>query len=139
MATSTSTRVIARSRRYLPLPCARAFSAVARVSTIAFCLAACAPPRGTIGAVLAQRNNGTLIVRQVPKGLAAERAGVQPGDEVLLIDGRDVRALSSDGVHRALSGEVGEPVKLTLVRDDRVVRVTLARSAAPARRRERPD
>ncbi|MFZ5890633.1 MAG: PDZ domain-containing protein [Myxococcota bacterium] len=109
------------------------------MSTIAFCLAACAPPRGTIGAVLAQRNNGTLIVRQVPKGLAAERAGVQPGDEVLLIDGRDVRALSSDGVHRALSGEVGEPVKLTLVRDDRVVRVTLARSAAPARRRERPD
>jgi C-terminal processing protease CtpA/Prc len=98
---------------------------------IALC-SACATPHGTIGAVLTQRNDGMLVVRDAPTGLAAERGGVRAGDEVLLIEGRDVRALSAEAVHRALSGEVGEPVKLTLVRDERIVRVTLLRSAPPA-------
>lgn len=92
---------------------------------------ACAPPRGTIGAVLGQRADGTLVVRETPHGLAAERGGVQVGDEVLLIEGRDVRGLRAGGVHQALSGEVGDPVKLTLIRGDRVVRLTLVRTPAP--------
>lgn len=100
------------------------------VSGLLLC-AACAAPHGTIGALLAQRNDGTLVVREVPKGLAAERAGVKPGDEILLIDGRDVRGMSPEAVHRALSGDVGEPVKLTLVRGEQVHRVTLLRSEAP--------
>jgi carboxyl-terminal processing protease len=69
-------------------------------------------------------------VHEAPKGLAAARAGVEPGDEVLLIDGRDVRAMSPQSVHAALSGEVGDPVRLTLVREGRVIRVRLQRTAA---------
>lgn len=95
---------------------------------------ACVPPRGTIGAVLGQRGDGTLVVREVPAGLAAQRGGVQVGDEVLLIEGRDVRGLRAEAVHQALLGEVGDPVKLTLVRGDDVVRLTLVRT--PARRSE---
>lgn len=91
----------------------------------------CAPEHGTIGALLAQRDDHTLFVREAPEGLAAARAGVEAGDELLLIDGRDVRSMSPEQVHRALSGEVGETVKLTLVRGDRVFRVTLSRSKAP--------
>jgi hypothetical protein len=33
-------------------------------------------------------------------------------------------------IHQALVGELGEPVKLTLIRAERVVRVTLSRTRA---------
>lgn len=93
----------------------------------------CSPDRGTIGAVLGQTSDQRLILREVPETLAAGRAGLLPGDELLLIDGRDVRELDSRGVHRALSGSLGEPVKLTLLRDGRVIRVTLRRTLPPPR------
>jgi len=93
--------------------------------------AACAPDRGTIGAVLAQTQDQRLVLRDVPPDLAAGRAGLRPGDEVLLIDGRDVRELDERGVHRVLSGEVGDAVKLTLLREGRVIRVTLRRTPPP--------
>ncbi len=71
-----------------------------------------------------------MFVREVPEGLAAHKAGLQPNDEILLIDGMDVRALSSDQIHQSLSGEVGEPVDLTVVRGEEVLRVTLKRTEA---------
>jgi carboxyl-terminal processing protease len=91
---------------------------------------ACAAPQGTIGAVIAEQPDGRLFLRDVPPDLAAGKAGLQPGDEILLIDGRDARAMSTVQVHQALSGEVGDRVKLTLVRKDEVIRVTLARTEA---------
>jgi C-terminal processing protease CtpA/Prc len=94
----------------------------------------CGPARGTIGAVLAQGAEKRLFVREVPEGLAAAKAGVLAGDEVLLIDGRDARQMSAEAVHSALSGDVGDAVKLTLVRDGEVVRVQLERTA-PTRKR----
>jgi C-terminal processing protease CtpA/Prc len=99
---------------------------------------ACGPSRGTIGAALLQDSEKRLIVREVPPKLAAERAGVEVGDEVLLIDGRDVRQMSAEAVHAALSGDVGESVRLTLVRNGRVIRVRLDRTA-PGRLRPAPS
>jgi len=90
----------------------------------------CGASRGTIGAVLAKDGDGRLFVRDVPTGLAAAEGGLEAGDEILLIDGRDARALGARGVHGALSGTVGEPVKLTLVRKGEIVRVTLRRTEA---------
>jgi len=104
---------------------------------------ACTPPRGTIGAVIAQDDaSGRLFVREVPKGLAADKAGIRPGDEILLIDGLDVRPMTPRQIHAALSGDVDATVKLTLVRGDDVIRVTLKRTEArkliksPAQSRE---
>jgi C-terminal processing protease CtpA/Prc len=107
----------------------RGFACTAWIAGVALCLG-CAAPRGTIGAVLAQRDDGRLFLRELPKGLAAERAGLEPDDEILLIDGRDVRAMNAEQVHQALSGDVGQPVKLTLVRGEDVIRVTLRRTEA---------
>jgi len=86
---------------------------------------ACAGSKGTIGAVLGQRADGRLFVREVPRNLAAAREGLRAGDEILLINGRDVRSMSSKEVHQVLEGDVGDSVKLTLVRGDTVVRATL--------------
>jgi carboxyl-terminal processing protease len=93
-------------------------------------VAGCAPQRGTIGAVLAQDRNQHLFVREVPDGLAADKAGLEAGDEILTIDGQDARAMSVAGVHDALAGDVGEPVRLTLIRRGAVVRVTVKRTPA---------
>lgn len=93
---------------------------------------ACTAERGTIGARLVQTSERRLVVREVPEGLAAAQGGVEPGDEILLIDGEDPRAMSPAQIHERLGGGVGEPVKLTLIRDETVVRCTLRRT--PARR-----
>ena len=92
---------------------------------------ACGPERGTIGALLGQGSDQRLVLREVPADLAAGTAGLQPGDELILIDWRDVRDLDERGVHQALCGNVGDPVKLTLLREGRVIRVTLRRTAPP--------
>jgi S1-C subfamily serine protease len=92
---------------------------------------ACGPERGTIGALIGQGSDQRLVLRDVPPELAAGKAGLQPGDELILIDGRDVRDLDERGVHQALGGNVGDPVKLTLLREGRVIRVTLRRTAPP--------
>ncbi|MEP7052208.1 MAG: PDZ domain-containing protein, partial [Pseudomonadota bacterium] len=65
-----------------------------------------------------------------PPGLAAARAGLKPGDEVLLIDGVDVRAMDAKQIHGVLTGDVDTPVKLTVVRDQQILRVTLKRTEA---------
>jgi len=90
----------------------------------------CGARQGTIGAVLGQNPYGELTIRETPKGLAAEKAGLQPGDRILLIDGIDVRGLAAKRVHSLLTGEVGAPVKLTVVRGERIIRVTLERTPA---------
>jgi C-terminal processing protease CtpA/Prc len=94
----------------------------------------CGGDRGTIGAVLGQSPDQRLVLREVPPDLAAGRAGLQPGDELLLIDGRDVRELDERGVHQALGGAVGDPVKLTLLREGQVIRVTLQRTPAKSKK-----
>jgi C-terminal processing protease CtpA/Prc len=89
---------------------------------------ACAPQRGTIGAVLSQTPDGQLVIHDAPSGLAADRAGLQPGDEILTIDGRDVRALDAKQLRDQLGGDVDSQVKLTVLRGERVLRVTLKRT-----------
>ena len=93
--------------------------------------ASCAPSRGTIGAVIVQdSDSGRLFLREVPASLAAGQAKLKPGDEILLIDGLDVRRLDPEQVNAALSGEVDSPVKLTVIRQEQVLRVTMKRTEA---------
>ena len=101
--------------------------------SLTLCLLAlhCGPtPRGTIGAVLGRTGEGRVFLRDVPHHLAAGRAGLAPGDEILLVDGRDVRQLSEAQLRQALEGDVGADLKLTVVRGEQVLRLTLQRSMA---------
>jgi C-terminal processing protease CtpA/Prc len=114
----------------MPLP-RLAHARTLALALAALALVACGPKRGTIGAVLAQARSGRLFVRDVPPGLGAARAGLRPDDEILLINGRDVRSMSDEQVHQALSGTVGEKVNLTVVRGERVLHVTVHRTPVP--------
>src|SRR6478609_1860673 len=94
-------------------------------------LAACATSKGTIGAVIVQDSDtGRLFLREVPASLAAGQANLKPGDEILLIDGLNVRRLDPQQINAALTGDVGSPVKLTVLRQEQILRVTLKRTEA---------
>jgi C-terminal processing protease CtpA/Prc len=86
--------------------------------------------------MLAQSADGTVVIRDAPEGLAAAEAGLRPGDQILLIDGRDVRAMDATVIHQYLTGAIGEPVKLTVLRGEEVLRVTLYRTPAEKYRGE---
>ena len=96
---------------------------VISVSAVFFACGSSAP--GTIGAALGQRTDHRLFVRSMPPGQGAARAGLQEGDEILLIDGKDVRAMSPEEIRRAVRGDVGSSMTLTILRgtDKREVKV----------------
>ncbi|MBN1774413.1 MAG: PDZ domain-containing protein [Deltaproteobacteria bacterium] len=74
---------------------------------------------GGIGAVLGHSSEEhRLVVREVPDDTPAAEAGLEPGDEILEIDGREVAALSVREVVAALRGEVGSRVRLRVRRGD---------------------
>src|SRR5687768_13592823 len=92
---------------------------------------ACGPaPHGTIGAILGQQNDGRVFIRDVPPDLAAAQAGLEPGDEILFIDGVQASSLSPEELSQLLGGPVGAPVQLTLLRKGEVLRITVTRSEA---------
>jgi C-terminal processing protease CtpA/Prc len=114
---------------------------------VAVMLAACSSSEaiGSIGARLGRDNDShALYVRDVPEGFAAAAAGLEPGDEVIMIDGVYVRSLSTEDLHAKLRGPIGSEVALTLVRGERVLHVQLKRSvmkegSAPKPKEERID
>lgn len=91
------------------------------VTLLAAALGACggapAPSleRGTPGVLVSHARDG-VRVREVAPGSGAERAGVRPGDELVAIDGREVRGLGPREVQRALHGAKGSRVRLSLRR-----------------------
>jgi len=90
---------------------------------------ACASRAASIGAVLSQSSSdGRVTLRETPPGFPAARAGLGPGDEILLIDGRDVRKMSPQSIHLALEGDVGSTVRLTVLRRGKIDRVRLERA-----------
>ncbi len=101
--------------------------------------AGCGASAGSIGAVLGRDNESqALYVRDVPRGLAAEQAGLSPGDEILMIDGVYVRDLSSTQIRDRLRGAVGSTVELTVVRGRDVRRVRVVRSELQANEGVKP-
>jgi S1-C subfamily serine protease len=92
-------------------------------------------PTGSIGAVLGRdRDTHSLVVRDVPEGLAADEAGLLSGDEIIMIDGSYARDLDEAGVRTRLRGIVGTTVEVTVVRGGNVLHLTIKRG--PMRERK---
>lgn len=108
------------------------------VFLFAFVITACASGApGTIGALLGQRTDGRLFVRGVPAGQGADRAGLEVEDEIVAIDGRSVKEMSQDEVRRAVRGDVGSKLTLTVERAGQRRDVVVERSPILADKPER--
>ncbi len=114
-----------RGRRSTP----RRVVSLLSVALLAFCSACGAAAPGTIGAQLGQRTDGRLFVRAVPAGQGADKAGLEVEDEILAIDGRPVREMTQDDVKRAVRGDVGSSMLLSVERAGRQRDVKVQRSA----------
>ncbi len=102
----------------------------ALVSLLALGWLACAPRTGSIGAIMSKSHvDGRVVVRTVPADMESARAGLAPEDELLFIDGVDVRRMSPEEIHQALIGPLGTTVDLTVMRRTDIVRLRVQRGA----------
>jgi C-terminal processing protease CtpA/Prc len=114
------------------------FVSLLGVLLFAFVIAACASGApGTIGALLGQRSDGRLFVRGVPPGEGADRAGLEIDDEIVAIDGRPVKEMSQEEVRRAVRGDVGSKLTITVERNGQRRDVKVERSPMLAEKAER--
>lgn len=79
-----------------------------------------------IGVELSVREN-TLIITTPLSGGPAERAGILPGDEVIKIDGADIRGEDYYEVIKRFDGPAGSPIVLTLRRGNKSIPVRVTR------------
>src|SRR5690606_13154014 len=70
-----------------------------------------------IGAEIQERNGYIMIVSPI-KNTPAEKAGLQPKDMVLAVDGKSVKGMSSTEAVLLIRGEKGSEVTLTIQRGD---------------------
>ena len=71
------------------------------------------------------------LIGQVFEGSPAEKAGLKIGDVVIDIDGVQVKN-SQDVVREVLKKQVGQKVKLTVIREGKKVEITVTTSEMPA-------
>ncbi len=96
-----------------------------------------APPvsPGWLGMVLHTRG-GLAFIKKVVEGWPAERAGLQPGDQVLSVDGKLAQAPLLEDALDALAGPAGTSVQVSVKRPGRPepLVVTLVRTSRPVPR-----
>lgn len=85
--------------------------------------------RGDFGGVGMEigRKDGALLVIAPLKGTPAARAGIEPGDLILAIDGVDASGLAVDQAVVKIRGPRGTEVSLTLARNGETFDVTIVR------------
>jgi C-terminal processing protease CtpA/Prc len=85
---------------------------------------------GTIGAALGKRTDGRLFVRRAPFGQAADKAGIEVDDEIIAIDGRPVKEMGEDDVRKAVRGDVGSTLLVTVEHEGKRRDVKVQRTAS---------
>ncbi|MFS8859351.1 S41 family peptidase [Synechococcus sp. H60.3] len=82
-----------------------------------------------VGLQIAIDEQGAVRVIAPMEGTPAERAGIQPQDEILAVDQVPVAGLSLDEVAERMRGPSGTPVSLRLKRQERIWEVELVRQS----------
>ncbi len=82
-----------------------------------------------IGVQYFSTGDGIHMVERVFKGSPAEKAGVQPGDMIHIVDGVVVDDLTSDDITGMVRGEPGTSVEIGFIRGDELVTIVIPRQA----------
>ncbi|MBR2670201.1 MAG: S41 family peptidase [Solobacterium sp.] len=82
-----------------------------------------------IGVQYFSTGDGIHMVERVFKGSPAEKAGVQPGDMIHIVDGTVVDDLTSDDITGMVRGEPGTSVEIVFIRGDELVTLVIPRQA----------
>jgi C-terminal processing protease CtpA/Prc len=86
------------------------------------------PKIGSIGARLSQQpSTGRITVDKVEPHADGRPAELRDSDEILSVDGQDVREMSVDEIHHAMRGPIGSVVVLQVLREGKVHRIEIAR------------
>ena len=75
--------------------------------------------------------DGRIVILSPIEGSPAARAGVQPGDIVLAVDGQDISGLSAQQVSAKVRGPKGTVVGLLLLRGSETVELAIERDEIP--------
>jgi carboxyl-terminal processing protease len=73
---------------------------------------------GGIGITVERTDDRKILIRAVQEGSPAGRGGVQPGDQIVAVDGDSMIDKTLGDVVHKLRGSVGQPVTLTVLRDN---------------------
>jgi len=88
---------------------------------------------GGIGSIIMQRN-GNVYISDPQVGSPALRAGLRPGDLIMLVDADTVLGMTTEQVSKRLKGQPGSQVKLTVKRPytvDSILSFDLVRELIP--------
>lgn len=88
------------------------------------------PGPADVGVFVSKRMGYATVVAVLPGG-PAEKAGVKPGDLIDEVEGAPTRQFSVVQLERAMAGQPGSTVKLTLVREGRVDPETITITRSP--------
>lgn len=80
----------------------------------------------SLGLILG-RTEQNYFIRKVYPGATSEKMGLKKGDVLLSINGQEISSLLPGRVGELLRGDVGDKVKLGMIRDTRKFEVTLRR------------
>ena len=80
-----------------------------------------------IGVIVIAPEEGGLLIEQVVPGSPAELAGLQVGDRIVVVDGKDIRAWTMDTAVRHVKGPRGTEVVLGVVRGEEELSLTAVR------------
>ncbi len=85
-----------------------------------------------IGAEIQERDGNIFIVTPL-KGSPAEKAGLQPEDKIMSVDGKSIQGMSATEAVALIRGEKGTDVKLSILRQgaEKPVNVTITRDTIP--------
>ncbi len=82
-----------------------------------------------IGIYMATDKNNNVVVLSPIEGSPAEKAGIEQGDIIALVNEENVLGTSSDKVASLIKGEEGTEVKIKVLRDDEYLDFNLKREA----------
>ena len=86
---------------------------------------------GSTGFQIDQTNKSKALITSVDAGSPAAKAGVQPGDEIVAVEGQPLTASNGENANELLFGKVGDSFKITIQRGQSVSTIEVALAAKP--------